>query len=403
MRLSIKKLKLNDLLIYLMVLISFFSYERSLYRNYYQPMIMSVLLLGIIALFINSNNTKIFSLYGRSLKRNIEVHFLSVLLIFSTLIASVKYGMITFIGLIIVISTIFSFYVFYLFIPIIIYPDLDNKTQKLIKIITLFSLIAIFIGIQGSFLGYTPTHYKRIASIFFDPNYFGAIASIGFILSINRKGKYKIYALLNMLALYYSGSRAAMIALIFVMLFFFFYNKKVSFKTFIKFALLGVATYLVIGFLSDANFFRVYQGLNSRDYLWGLSFELILTEPIWGYGYGSVGDLIRSMGALNASSHNSYLDYIIMYGIPAFAINLFIILKATFLGIKNKLPQEITKSIFFLLIVSNSISINLGGLGVLSLFFTLFLGLSSRASYGSVYDLNSKVTPKQNLKESVVK
>ncbi|WP_158080491.1 O-antigen ligase family protein [Alkalithermobacter paradoxus] len=363
-------------------------------------MIMSVLLLGIIALFFNSNNFKISNIYGRNLKRNIEVHFLSILLIFSTLIASIKYGMITFTGLIIVISTILSLYVFYLFIPILIYSDLDNKTQKLIKFITFFSLVSIVIGIQGSFLGYNPTHYKRIASIFFDPNYFGTIASIGFILSINRKGKYKIYALLNMLALYFSGSRAAMIALIFVMIIFFFYNKKIRSKTIFKFLLLGIITYFAIGFLADINFFRIYHGLSSRDYLWRLSFELILNEPIWGYGYGSVADLIRSMGAQNASSHNSYLDYIIMYGIPAFVINVFIILKATFLGIKNKLPQEITKSILFLLIVANSISINLGGLGVLSLLLTLFLGLSNMASCGNMYELNAKDDPPKTLEKS---
>lgn len=401
MRLSIKNIKLNDLLIYSLIIISFFSYERNLYRNYYQLMITSILILGIIVLFFNSNNIKISILYCRNLKNNIGVHLLSISIVFATLIASIKYGMLTFTGLIIVISTILSLYVFYLFIPIIIYQDLDNKTQKLIKIITFFSLVSIFIGIQGSFLGYTPTHHRRIASIFFDPNYFGTIASIGFILSINRKGKYKIYALLNLIALYYSGSRAAMIALIFVVVIFFFYNKKISSKTILKFLLLGIITYIAIGFLADINFFRVYQGLSSRDYLWRLSFELILNEPIWGYGYGSVGDLIRSMGAENASSHNSYLDYIMTYGIPVFIVYMLIILKAAFSGVKNKLPQEITKSIIFLLIVANSISINLGGLGALSLLLTLFLGSSNMASYGIMCELNSKDIPKQMLEKSV--
>ena len=105
--------------------------------------------------------------------------------------------------------------------------------------------------------------------------------------------------------------------------------------------------------------------------------KLIYKEPIWGYGYGAVGDLLKDMGATNASSHNSYLDYIMMYGTPVFIINIFIILKGLLKGIKNKLPQEITKSIIFLLITANSISINLGGLGALSLLLTIFLGLSN--------------------------
>ncbi|WP_181248208.1 O-antigen ligase family protein [Halanaerobium saccharolyticum] len=338
---------------------------------------------------INLNDNKIFSLYVRNFKKSIEVNILSITLVFVTLISSIKYGMVTFPGLVKVLGTILSLYIFYLFIPIIIYNDLDNKIKKLVNITTFFSLIAIFIAIKGDFLGYT-LRYQRSASIFFDPNYFGTIASIGFILSINHRGKYKIYALINLLALYFSGSRAAMIALFFVMLTFFLYNQKINFKVILKLLLLVLSIVFLILFLWNKDFFRIYQGLNSRDKLWIASFKMISNEPIWGYGYGTLTKLLNSYGFQWASFHNSYLDYITMYGIPTWIIYMLIIFKATLLGIKNKIPKEITESIIFLLIVANSISINLGGLGALSLLLTLFLGLSNISSYRDAYELNIK-------------
>lgn len=376
-----KKTKLNSKILFLMVVISFLSYERTIYKNFYQLMIFSVFFIGFNVSIWNIGDKKKYRLIYMNLKNNIPVHIFSILIVLSSLMASVKYVMFSISDFISVILTIASLYIFYLFLPILINEDIDDNIERIIKLITIFSAVSIIIAICGNFMGYGPTHYNRIASILFDPNYFGTLASIGFILSIKRRNKFKIMAIINFMALFLSGSRAAMLSLLFVIIVFFFYNKRVSYKDIFKLFLLVIVLYYALRIMVNINFFRIYQGLNSRDFLWRLSFRLILKEPVWGYGYGSVGELLRGMGATNASSHNAYLDFILTYGIPAFLMYFYIILKAFFIGVKNKIPQEITKSILFLLITANSISINLGGLGALSLLLTLFLGVSNMRCY----------------------
>ena len=216
---------------------------------------------------LNINKKDRYKRYYNNLIKNNAIHIFTMLVLMSTLVASIKYGLISFGGLFNVVATIISLYIFYLFIPVLIYEDLDKWIIKLIKLITLFSLISILIKINGNFIGYTETHYKRISSIFFDPNYFGTMASIGFMLSINRSKKFKVMGIINLIALYLSGSRAAMLSLIFVIVVFFFYNKKIKYKDIFKLLLLAIILYFSINILVDVNFFRIYQGLSSRDFL----------------------------------------------------------------------------------------------------------------------------------------
>ena len=83
-----------------------------------------------------------------------------------------------------VILNIFNLYLFYILIPNIIKFDIAKLYNRIRLYITIFSFIGIIIGIKGSFFYYGRV-VTRVASIFFDPNYFGTLASIGFILSLN--------------------------------------------------------------------------------------------------------------------------------------------------------------------------------------------------------------------------
>lgn len=282
------------------------------------------------------------------------------------------------------------------FIPKLILTRLDYWIKIICLLISLFAIIAIVIAMKGSFLGYIPTHYTRISSIFFDPNYFGTMCAIGIIICLyNQDKKFKFLALLNFIALYYSGSRGAMISLLLTLALLFLYKKKINIGDFSLLICAGFMIYGLIHYLEYINYFRIYQGFSGREYLWIISKELFLREPLFGYGYGGVQSVFIAAGASNISSHNAYLDYILTYGILAFLIYIIVIMKAIYFGLKHNVPKYLIGSIILLLINANSISINIGGLGALSLLFTLFLG--SCNSYGD-YNHNSQIKPLQSEK-----
>jgi O-antigen ligase len=353
-------------------------------------MTSSVFALGAIIFVLGMARPKMVSNLVKSMKTNLLVHLLSISLLISTLMSSIKVGLVTCDGLVAVILRILSFYIIYLFLPQVIVKDIDTKTNKLILLISLFSVMAIIIKIRGSFLNYT-MYYTRAASIFFDPNYFAVLCGIGVILSAYKKGRYKFFAAVNLIALIFSGSRAAYISLIFVTIISFLYRKKLSVGRIFLILFLSFSIYCLTGFLYNIDYFRVYQGLNRRDYLWEISFDFIKSEPLWGYGYGAVGYLIRSRGDLHASSHNTYVDYILMYGIPSFIIYTMIIMKAVYLGVKNKVPEYVMMSVLFTLINSNSITISLGGLSANSLLFTLFLGICNASKKENISYQNNGI------------
>ena len=190
---------INNLLLYLIVTFSFFSYEYTIYRNHYQFILLIVFSLGALCFFVGMTQKNVSFNFFRNIKKNILVHLLTITLLISTLSSSIKLGLVTMHSLLTIALLITSIYIFYLFIPSIILNELDSKMRKLNLLITFFSVIGIIIAIKGNFLGYTPTHYPRVASIFFDPNYFGTLCAVGFIISIYFKdNKHKVFAMLNL-------------------------------------------------------------------------------------------------------------------------------------------------------------------------------------------------------------
>lgn len=382
---NLMKSNLNYLVVSLLIIFSFLSYEKNIYRSSYQLITIFVLALGFFLVVINLRNKLLLNKFLKDCKKNRLIYILCMLLLITSFINNIRYSFINIGSILTIISMIISIYIFYIFIPIIIIPNYDKYIKSLVLLITFFSFISIIIYFNGSFLGYNATYYKRISSIFFDPNYFGTLAALGVILCYSIKKNVKFYFLINLLGVYYSGSRMAMIALLIVSIIFYFYRKKLTVKRIVAFFIMIGVIYLFINFLFNNDYFRVYQGLSSRDDLWNISFDLILKEPLYGYGYGSVGTLMKSEGAKNGSSHNSYLDQILMYGIPYFIIYFSITLKSLVRGVRSNVPKGIIQCSVFLLISANSISINIGGVGATSLLLTLFLGICNNSRNLSTY------------------
>jgi len=376
MDLKIKKSFLYNTILYLIVLLSFISYEYSLYRSSYNIIISVIIILGVIAFLMGMTEKKYKMIFFHNIVKNNALAILSILLILSMLISSLKFGHGSIYGLARILLMITSIYIFYLFMPSLIL-DVDDKVKKLIALITLFSIIAIIIALNGSFFNYRPTHYPRVSSIFFDPNYFAVISGVGLILSLHKKGIYRGISIINLLALIYSGSRGTMLSMAIVLVGFYYYRKKPNIKTILIFIILMFVGYQFFVYLKDSGFLRTYHGFSGRESLWKISFELMMQEPLWGYGTGATAEMLAQRGISNVSTHNAYLDFILAHGLIPFLLYAAVILKGIYRGYVKTIDSSIMKCIFFLLINANSISLNLGGVGATSLMLTLFLGYSN--------------------------
>ncbi len=381
---KIKKRSINKIILSLLIILSFLSYEKNVYTSMYSGVIFVVFFLGVILFLINATQKFSFANYLVALKYNKRVHFLSIIILISTFVSSIKHSMITLNGLISVVLTIASFYIFYLYIPLVVSKDFRKFKRLILYIITISSIVAIYIEITGSFISYS-TYIGRAVSIYIDPNFFGTLAAVGFILSfVNLSSRSLIFSTINLFGVYLSGSRGAMLSLAVTILVFYFYKRKFSVKSTAIFITLLFVLYFGFDYLYNSGFFRMSQGLSSRNSLWRLALGLFRNEMFWGYGYGSLRDIFINQGATSGSSHNSYIDYILMYGIFTFTLYISIIIRGLKRGLKNRVPDEVSKVIIVLLVNANTISINLGGLGAMSLILTLFLGIANASPYSKV-------------------
>ncbi|WP_198525496.1 hypothetical protein [Glaesserella parasuis] len=101
----------------------------------------------------------------------------------------------------------------------------------------------------------------------------------------------------------------------------------------------------------------------------------------FGGGYETIGKLIKNAGYANSSTHNYYLDLLIANSVLTFIFLIPIISVVIVLGIKKRsmyFPVFIT-----LFILSNTISISIGGIGILSFIFSYSI---IDILYGDSYD-----------------
>lgn len=374
MTLSIKIPKFKDILINLLLLMSILSYEKIIHNNFYDISLIFIFGIGIILFIISITNRDLNKEYYNQLINNKSIHLLALSLLFSSFFSSISLSLLNFRNFINVILLIISLYIFYLLIPLLIRKNMQDFLDRLALTITLVSFIGIYIYLYGNLFNYYPMYY-RAASFMFDPNFFGSFAAVGVILCMKKSKKFILLGSINLIALYYSGSRGALLSLILSILIGYLFNEKINFKKMIIYILLVAITIILAYGLYDSGFFRSYQGSSGRDNLLQVSFSLIKEQPLWGYGNFSIP--FKSAGATNSGSHNSIIDFTLRYGLIPLIIYIFIIFKSFILGVKNKTPIRVSLVIILLSINMNTIVISLGGLGGLSLIYTLFLGLSN--------------------------
>lgn len=373
----VNKENISYFLLVIIVFLSLISFEKTIYSNIYSLILICILLVALV-LLVNQfvmDRERSERLLFQVLNHNNVVILLIYFLFFSSFLSSLSNGLISFSGLFRLFSTSLSLFVFFLIIPKLTHTVIGKVDYFIIYLISLFSIVGIMTKVNGSFFIYD-TYYGRVNSIYFDPNYFGAIAGVAVILSAEKKGfLFKVLCVLNFTALFLSNSRTAFLALCLTMLFTFFYRRRVKIGTIVFtvffIMILGISVY----FLNEADFFRIEQGLNSRGDLWDIAISLIKEQPLWGYGQESIPHLLREYGVDNTSTHNAYFDYMLSYGIPCMMLYIFIMGIAFYRGIKYKVNRSMIRVPFFLLICSGAINISMGGLGATSLLFTLYLGV----------------------------
>lgn len=335
-----------------MILLSVISFEITLYP-YYAFTSMIAFLSMLFFVFYHYKINKI----------NKNYWFIILSYIFFTLIISLYYF--NSLGLIRSIFTFFSFYLCYLLVI--------NKINFL-KLYFYISLIPLFFSfllqIRKDFFIWTFVD-ERNSSFMFDPNYCGAffVSSALISLILFDKIKFKwIYFLLFSIGVLFTFSKGAILALLIGVLIYLYCNYYLKSLAYV-FSFSGVILifFLYSGF--DFSLFRVDQGLNSRDgFLKAVLHHVFHNGNYMGGGDGVLEKLLEDNYFENHSTHNFYLDLLVTNGLIPLIIMMFLVGFIVFIGFKDR---NIYLSLFVaLFLASNSISISIGGIGILSLIFT---------------------------------
>lgn len=156
----------------------------------------------------------------------------------------------------------------------------------------LVSLVALRQFIEINFLGqYIPTYAGRVVSTFGQPNFYSGFLLLTLPL-IPRKGYWWLVIFLNILAIIVSQSRVAYLMLSILMLIWLI--KKLTAKKLL--AIASLSFFLQSGLLwnqiwepaSTINPDLTKVSVENRVYIWSLSWQLILQQPLFGYGLENI-------------------------------------------------------------------------------------------------------------------
>lgn len=191
-------------------------------------------------------------------------------------------------------------------------------------------------------------HQRRFISIYFDPNYYGAIAVIPAIFSLNnfkktQNNKYLVYLCIIIVSIILTVSRSGVATLIL----YFGYEGFIWFKTLllskkiqrksIYYSIFGLVIVIVLYILFNDNILRLVERVATTtsdtsayarftSYIFGM--EIIYEYPLMGIGYNYLSEIARSTRGLT-SVDSSIQAMVINFGIIGFLIFASIIVKIT--------------------------------------------------------------------------
>ncbi len=364
------------------IVCSFLSYEIYIY-NYYSimQMLISVLLMGVAFLYYFYESENSYKLLDTQIKNNKEIIFLFLCMVFITALDNILFDLNNFKSILAVFVMVCCLFPAFYIIPLIL-----NRDKLLLNyVLNLITFMGCFLAGLGIFTYYFPgvlpygLESGRTNSIYFDSNYLAMVLGIVIMLNINKKKIIRtlFVGLLCFYAIFLTGSRGTMLSIIiaFIIYALLFYQADLVKKMLLIISII-IAVLLILQYLYKINFFRVYQGSNGRLEMIEESIKELLDSPFIGYGYQSISSFLIKEGFNNVSTHNTFVDYAFSFGFFACIVYVMIIAKNYFRGIKNKKDASLMLTLLFMIFNMNTIVYNLGGVGIGSLLFTIFLGLT---------------------------
>jgi len=248
--------------------------------------------------------------------------------------------------------------------------DSNDKLEELFKLIVAITiLLAVFVVVEVLQIG-----WGRAWLFYSNPNYLGYALLPGLVLVIFSKQNYKqLIVPLIIFSIFATGSRAAELSVVFIVLLFIFFNIKQLNKSYLAVSLLIVISTLILFFDKIVT----NQDNGTRGVLAKISLNVFNEHPINGMGYGQfrksfsryVDEDIRKIGnieiekalAENAEkmTHNDFLTIVAELGLIGLVFVIFLF---------YKLYGELKK---LLLHSRNNYFLSIGLIGS-SLIFSLF-------------------------------
>lgn len=384
---EISKSNLYKIFLVFLLLVTSLCYEIHVFKFYsiIQAIVSFILILIMFVYIRLENNVKEKNKIIRYTSVNeILIFLLLFLRLFNTILGYIIFEFNTFTDIIRAIIMTLTTISLFCVIPRIIKKN--ENIEKIFKstyilICLVLSFFSILIKINnGHFLLWRYVYVIRDASIYYDPNFCAMILGSGATLAMFHKYKNNFIKLIIIIiifsAILFTGSRGTLLGLLAAILIYLIIYSKLSIgKKIIFLFFFGIVAYFGIGYLYSIDFFRTYQGSNDRFEMWSNVLTLSIKSPIFGYGYGATDEVLKTINFTYASTHNSFLDFLIIYGFPTFIIYIVFILNTLFKSLKNKNNRAYILTLIFMLINSNTILYSFGGVGLSSLMFTIILGL----------------------------
>lgn len=349
----LSKENISRLSIFLSIIFGLIAYE----NNFYSLGLYNLLI--VIQLF--------FVLLAISIRNNLNISidkycFIFLLFYYFSFIVSIFFNL--------DLLSLFRFIIFPLVFIVAIYISGDYyfyfKYFILLNLIPAFLNFIIFFN--NGFL-YWDLKYGRGTSIYFDPNFCAAILGLCAFLSLIIFKRYGFILFIFFISsMFFTYSKSAIFASALALIVFF----GIKFKFYISFFMFVLSTTIIYFLYSmlDLNMFRLEQGMNSRDDLWKFVFDTIFYKGNFlGIGVSNLAQNLSNNGFENASTHNNFMDILLQYGVISFFLIIMLSIYACIIGFYKK--NILLIPFVFLLIMSSSITFTVGGLGILSLIYTV--------------------------------
>ena len=203
-----------------------------------------------------------------------------------------------------------------------------NRIFGILIVIESISIILAFVSIYMI----NKSTEKYLTTIFLNRNTLGIILLWGYWANTIIQNKYinnkivKIISIILFISIFFTGSRSSILAL----LIFWVFQNPIK-----RLIIISIVIIICLSLFSNAlqYYYRFEKGVSHRDHLWKAGIESWEKSPIIGSGYNSHKKLmlqnhtIRTLtgGYLkNLSPHNTYIRYLIDFGIIGLALYLFI-------------------------------------------------------------------------------